>query len=91
MEPELPPKKNTAPTTSLASTAPAAPEAPLSPVRAAIAARVAAKKKAAAKPPPPAGRKAQELDTEAPPRSSRPSSPARQAPYFTRQMAADRK
>lgn len=70
---------------------PPAVEAPLSPIRAAIAARMAAKKKAAAKPPPPPGRRAQELDTEAPPRSSRPPTQVRQGPFFTRQMAADRK
>lgn len=64
---------------------------PMSPIREAIAARMAAKKKAAAKAPPPPGRKAQELDTEAPPRSSRPPTQVRQGPNFTRPMTTDRK
>ena len=91
MQSESPPNSRATPATSSASPTPTVPEAPLSRIRAAIAARVAAKKKAAAKPPPPAGRKAQELDTEAPPRSSRPSTGARQAPYLSRQTTADRK
>lgn len=62
-------------------------EPPLSPIQAAIKARIAAKKAAAAKPRPPPGRKAQELDVEAGPRTSRTPGTTRQTPFYPRSMS----